>query len=40
MDITAPLGIGGVWIAYFIWQLKGRGLAPIADPHEIEVAHA
>ncbi len=32
MDIAAPIGIGGVWLAYFAWQLKGRPLLPLGDP--------
>lgn len=32
LDFAAPLGIGGVWLAYFAWQLKGRPLLPLGDP--------
>jgi len=32
MDILAPLGIGGLWVAAFAWQLKTRALLPINDP--------
>ena len=32
MDIAAPIGIGGLWIAYFIWQLSKRPLVPVMDP--------
>jgi hypothetical protein len=32
MDIFAPLGIGGLWVAAFVWQLKGRALLPVNDP--------
>ena len=28
LDLAAPLGIGGVWVAAFIWLLKGRPLVP------------
>jgi hypothetical protein len=31
MDIAAPIGIGGVWVAMFIKQLKGRSLVPVHD---------
>jgi hypothetical protein len=31
MDIAAPTGIGGVWVAIFIKQLKRRSLAPVHD---------
>lgn len=36
MDILAPLGIGGVWMAMFIAQLKGRALMPVNDPRLAE----
>jgi hypothetical protein len=40
MDIAAPLGIGGLWLAFFLWQLKQRPLLPINDPHlEEALAH-
>ena len=29
MDILAPIGIGGIWVAVFVWQLKGRPLLPL-----------
>jgi hypothetical protein len=32
MDIVAPIAIGGLWIAFFIWQLKGKALLPRRDP--------
>lgn len=32
LDFAAPLGIGGIWLAYFAWQLKGRPLLPLGDP--------
>ncbi|MFY9585030.1 MAG: hypothetical protein WAR21_11140 [Candidatus Acidiferrales bacterium] len=31
MDIAAPVGIGGVWLAVFAWQLRGWPLLPIGD---------
>ena len=31
MDIVAPVGIGGVWLAAFIKQLKARSLVPVHD---------
>jgi hypothetical protein len=33
MDITAPIGIGGIWVWYFITQLKKMPLLPINEPH-------
>jgi hypothetical protein len=32
MDVVAVLGIGGLWMAVFIWQLGGRALLPVHDP--------
>jgi len=37
LDIVAPIGIGGVWIAFFFWQLKGKSLLPLHDPRFQEV---
>lgn len=36
LDLAAPAGIGGVWLAYFAWQLKGRPLLPLGDPQLAE----
>jgi len=33
MDLLAPVGIGGLWVAVFVWQLKGRPLLPTGDPN-------
>jgi hypothetical protein len=33
LDIAAPVGLGGVWIAALFWQLKQRPLLPAHDPH-------
>ncbi len=32
MDLVAPIGIGGIWIAGFISQLQGKALLPLHDP--------
>ena len=32
LDVVLPVGIGGLWIAYFLWQLQGRPLLPVNDP--------
>ena len=37
LDIAAPVGLGGIWIAAFFWQLKQRPLLPLHDP-ELEEA--
>lgn len=40
LDIVAPAGIGGLWLAYFVWQLKDRALLPLHDPRlEIAFSH-
>ena len=32
MDLVAPIGFGGIWLAAFLWQLGKRALVPINDP--------
>ncbi|MFQ5599161.1 MAG: hypothetical protein ACE5G2_01265 [Candidatus Krumholzibacteriia bacterium] len=32
LDLVVPIGIGGVWIAAFVRELKKRALLPIHDP--------
>ncbi len=32
LDMAAPIGIGGLWVAAFVRQLKSRALLPINDP--------
>jgi len=32
LDVGAILGVGGVWLAMFVWQLKGRAFLPLHDP--------
>ena len=32
MDVVAPIGIGGLWLAAFAWQLQKRPLIAINDP--------
>jgi hypothetical protein len=39
MDVLAPIGIGGIWIAAFIWQLKNRALLPLNDPRLAKAFH-
>jgi hypothetical protein len=36
MDILAVLGIGGIWIATYFWQLKKMPLLPLHDPRFAE----
>jgi hypothetical protein len=32
LDFVAPVALGGIWIAAFIWYLKGMSLVPLHDP--------
>jgi hypothetical protein len=32
MDIVAAIGMGGLWLAFFAWELSKRPLIPINDP--------
>jgi hypothetical protein len=32
MDLVAPIGMGGLWLAAFAWALRQRPLIPINDP--------
>jgi hypothetical protein len=32
LDFTAPIGIGGLWIAVFLANLKAAPLLPLHDP--------
>ncbi|HSS43822.1 MAG TPA: hypothetical protein VLO07_00660, partial [Thermoanaerobaculia bacterium] len=41
LDLAAPIGIGGVWLALFLWQLTQRPLLPVNDLEFQEaLAHA
>jgi len=33
LDFTAPIGLGGIWAAFYISQLRGRPLLPLGDPY-------
>jgi hypothetical protein len=37
LDLAAFLGIGGLWLATFLWQLQRRALVPLHDPRLQEV---
>jgi hypothetical protein len=40
MDFLAPIGIGGVWLGAFLFQLQKWPLLPVRDPHlEEAIAH-
>jgi hypothetical protein len=32
MDIVAPVGVVGIWLAYFFVQLEKRPLMPLNEP--------
>jgi hypothetical protein len=36
MDVLAPVGVGGVWLACYLWQLQRRPLWPLHDPNRQE----
>jgi len=38
MDLLATIGIGGIWVAAYLTQLKARPLLPLHDPQYEEVA--
>ncbi|HJZ67837.1 MAG TPA: hypothetical protein VKF81_06940 [Blastocatellia bacterium] len=41
MDIVMPIALGGLWLAFFAYQLKTRPLLPIGDPFlETALAYA
>jgi hypothetical protein len=41
LDLAAPIAIGGVWLAVFLWQLEERPLLPVNDPEFAKaLAHA
>ncbi|MDA0747622.1 MAG: hypothetical protein O2954_13960 [bacterium] len=33
MDVLAPVGIGGIWLWFFIRELNGKALMPLHDPN-------
>jgi hypothetical protein len=33
MDVTAFVGVGGLWVAAYLHFLKGRPLLPVNDPY-------
>jgi hypothetical protein len=40
MDVLVPIGVGGIWLAVFLWQLGKRPLLPVNDPEMLQaVAH-
>ncbi|HWP59566.1 MAG TPA: hypothetical protein VNL14_16860 [Candidatus Acidoferrales bacterium] len=39
MDVTAPLGVGGIWFAAYIFNLQRRPLFPLHEPILKEARH-
>jgi hypothetical protein len=39
LDVTVPLGLGGAWLAMFMWQLKKLPLLPLRDPTLEQALH-
>jgi hypothetical protein len=37
LDIVTPIALGGLWVAFFAWQLKQKALLPLRDPRFVEV---
>lgn len=33
LDVAVPIALGGLWLAFFAWQLPRRPLLPLRDPH-------
>jgi len=38
MNVALPLGMGGIWFAYFLWQLQRMPILPVHDPRMQEIA--
>jgi hypothetical protein len=38
MNVALPLGMGGIWFAYFLWQLQRMPILPVHDPRMHEIA--
>ncbi len=39
MDFLTPLAVGGLWLAFFLWQLTRRPLLPLHDPCQASAVH-
>jgi hypothetical protein len=40
MDLLAPVGIGGLWLAFFIRGVREQPLLPLKDPRRAALEHA
>jgi hypothetical protein len=38
MNVALPLGMGGIWFSYFLWQLQRMPILPVHDPRMQEIA--
>ena len=38
MNVALPFGMGGIWFAYFLWQLQRMPILPVHDPRMEEIA--
>ena len=36
LDAVAPIAVGGIWVAIFLWQLQTRSLLPLGEPYLAE----
>jgi hypothetical protein len=36
LDLAAVVGLGGIWVWWFVWQLRQRPLLPLHDPYQAE----
>jgi hypothetical protein len=36
LDAVAPVALGGIWLAIFLWQLRTRPLLPLGEPYLAE----
>ena len=39
LDLAAPIGLGGLWLAMFAWRLGARPLLPLHDPRLPRAGH-
>jgi hypothetical protein len=39
MDFLTPLGVGGIWLAYFLWELKRTPILPQHDLNQQSAVH-
>jgi hypothetical protein len=39
MDFLTPFGVGGIWLAYFLWELKRTPLLPRHDLNQQSAVH-